>query len=106
MRDNGNQDFGATALDAEVLAQRGVAYGDMHEGHSNVGLIWTGILRAHYGIGLEPLPAHVVALMMVGLKTFRATLPDGGGDDTFVDMRNYTTIAQQTKKGKRNEPET
>jgi hypothetical protein len=83
-----------------TIAERAKIYGDPHDSHVNIGLAWTGLIQQHYGISLpHPLPAYVVALMMVDCKASRAVR--GGSpvhDDNYVDMEAYKQFAREFEK--------
>ena len=62
-----------TNEEKKVQIARASRYGDHRFVHANLGLMWTGILQSYYSIELsEPIPAHVVLLMMTASKLNRA----------------------------------
>lgn len=73
----------------EIREERGKVYGDVRVSHESIGLIWQGILSNYYQKELDPIPPHIVALMMSGLKISRASAPLGYQEDDFVDLMNY-----------------
>ena len=47
-------------------------------------------MSTHYGKELPPIPPHVCAAMLLGLKLVRSMNPAGKFQlDDFVDMQNY-----------------
>lgn len=77
-------------------ADRQDAYGDIATSGRDTGLIWTAILQTHYGIVLpHPIPAHVVQLMMAGLKVVRCSLPTPV-EDSWLDLVSYSLLGWQT----------
>ncbi len=81
-------------------AQRMVEYGsDGVNNLRNVGLMWTGILQAEYGIILEhPIPNHIVACMMSAMKISRVA-QGIYKEDNYDDAACYLTIAQKGQLG-------
>ena len=83
----------------QTLAERGQVYGDPVLAHENIGLNWTGMIQQHYGIRLDhPIPAHLVALMMVQFKAQRAARVYH--PDNFVDGAAYLNIAEKAQQGR------
>jgi len=77
-----------------VVQERGQVYGDPFSAHKNIGLSWTALLQQHYGIDLpHPLPAALVAQMMVVLKMQRAARVYH--QDNYLDARAYTGFAEE-----------
>ena len=75
-----------------IVDRRRAMYGDATHGHASLGKIWTGLVEQHYGITLaEPMPAHLVAAMMVGLKLARCCV-DPTNRDTRLDIHGYATL--------------
>ena len=60
------------------------SYGDPVPNYVRIGAIWGALLDC------DPLPAHVVALMMAGLKLCRASQRDD--DDDLIDAAAYLQI--------------
>lgn len=88
-----------------TIAERGRTYGDPYDSHCNIGLAWTGLIQQHYGIRLaHPIPAHVVALMMVQFKASRSSLNTARHHaDNYVDMHAYAKFADAFKLKEQNE---
>lgn len=63
-------------------------YGDFEENHERIGIIWGAIL------GTEPIPSHLVALCMVGVKLSRATVTPEH-QDNYVDAIAYLAGAAE-----------
>jgi hypothetical protein len=83
---------------SETIAERGKVYGDPQLSHENIGLSWTGLIQQHYGITLaQPLPAHLVAQMMVVFKMQRAARVYHA--DNYVDAKAYLRFAEEGQKG-------
>ena len=82
-----------------VREQRGQLYGDPTPQHRDIGIIWTGILQSYYrehDLELpEPIPSHVVCLMMAALKIERAALPFKFSEDDYVDAKNYLDFSAE-----------
>lgn len=83
----------------QILHSRNEMYGDGVDGHTNLGLMWTGLLQNYYGMQLpRPIPSHLVLLMMAQNKANRAALPvQVPRVDDYADLRNYTRIAWMAK---------
>ena len=76
-----------------TIAERGLVYGDPFESHSNIGLAWTGLLRNH-GYTLDhPLPASLVAQMLVMFKMIRSARVYK--NDNYIDAHAYTKFADE-----------
>jgi hypothetical protein len=81
----------------QTIEERGKVYGDPDLSHENIGLSWTGLLQQHYGIRLKhPLPASLVAQMMVTFKMQRAARVYH--DDNYVDALAYVKFADWFQK--------
>lgn len=79
----------------ELRASRGAVYGDPKENHSLIAGQWAAILQpwgAHIAAG-KPLPPHVVALCMVGLKLNRMRL--AYHRDNYEDLGVYASMAMK-----------
>lgn len=82
---------------AKVIEERGKVYGDPLLSHENIGLSWTGLIQQHYGIRLDhPLPASLVAQMMVTFKMQRACKV--WHEDNYVDAQAYLGFAEEFQK--------
>lgn len=80
-----------------IEVERGKVYGDPKTGHTNIGLVWTGLLQQHYGITLShPIPPEVVALMMVQFKAQRSAR--AFKKDNFDDLHVYADFAERFQK--------
>lgn len=87
---------------AEIHAERGNSFGDGTEGHTNLGLEWTGIIQNHYKMRLPyPIPPDVVLLMMAASKINRAACPTPIRDDNYDDGAIYIEMAREAKGGER-----
>lgn len=79
----------------ELRSSRGSVYGDPKENHSLIAGQWAAILQPwanHIAQG-KPLPPHVVALCMVGLKLNRMRLAYHA--DNYEDMAIYAMMAKK-----------
>jgi hypothetical protein len=82
-----------TELDS-IKAERGRVYGEPQLSHENIGLSWTGLIQQHFGIHLDhPLPAWLVAQMMVAFKMQRAARVYH--KDNYDDAKNYLDFAEK-----------
>lgn len=80
-----------------TIAERGKVYGDPFQSHTNIGLAWTGLLQQHYGITLDhPLPAALVAQMMVAFKIQRSARVYHA--DNYTDLAAYSKFAEDFQK--------
>jgi len=85
---------------AQIHAERGARYGEGTQAHTNLGLIWTGILQNHFLMTLPaPIPADVVLLMMAANKLNRAACPTPLHGDNYDDGVIYVEMAREAKKG-------
>lgn len=85
----------------QLERERGTVYGPVRWNHENIGLVWSGLLRAAgYDIPLDkPISADVVCLMMNGLKTVRAANPNAPyHSDNFDDGHNYLRYAARIQQ--------
>lgn len=81
----------------DVVAERGKVYGDPKQGHTNIGLAWTGIVQQHFGITLDhPIPPEIVALMMCAFKVQRACRVFKA--DNYLDLRAYLGFAEEFQR--------
>ena len=83
-------------LDAAIMAERSRIYGDAQLCHDSIGKAWAGLLQQHFGREVEPLPPHLVALMMAALKGVLAVRVYHA--DNYVDLRNYAAIAEEAQQ--------
>ena len=80
----------------EIHEKRMKEYGsDGTNNLRNVGLMWTGILQAEYGIEFDkPIPNHIVACMMSAMKISRVAQGEYK-EDNYEDAIVYLHIAQK-----------
>lgn len=81
--------------DLEALkAERQEVYGDPIENHKGIAQMWACLLQPHAEriARMEPLPEHVIALMMVGLKLNR--MRRRYKQDNYDDLRVYLGFAE------------
>lgn len=84
------------AVDA-TIAERGKIYGDPFLSHECIGLAFTALIQHHYGMRLaHPLPASLVARMMMALKNQRASL--AYHKDNFTDAEAYLRFAEEFQR--------
>lgn len=70
----------------QIFDERQKRYGHFIEAHNNLGLIWTGLIQNYFRIKLsEPIPAHLVLLLMAASKLNRAVAEE----DHLLDFDNY-----------------
>ena len=83
---------------AAIRAERHKVYGDPKENHIGIAQIWAPLLQPHAAAVAAgaPLPPHVVALMMVGLKLDRMRITYH--QDNYDDLRNYLLFAEQWQR--------
>lgn len=82
----------------KVLEERTASYGDSTDGHENLGVLWSALIRQRYPhLDLPPLPAELVLLMMAANKLNRAALT-GIREDDHVDGANYFALAYEAKR--------
>ena len=67
----------------DILNERQSQYGDAYENFSEIGVIWGTLL------GISPIPAYQVALLMDTLKTVRL-FKNGSHIDSWIDKQGYT----------------
>lgn len=81
-----------------VKNERQKVYGDPRENHAGIAQSWAGILQPwHEEIRRgEPVPPHVVALLMVQLKANRMRRVYHG--DNFTDLRAYLDFAEEWQR--------
>lgn len=84
-----------------VLGDRNNSYGTPADDFTEVGLMWTGLLRRHLAPNYV-IPPEMVALMMVALKIRRESHQPK--DDNVVDAAGYLLCLEWIKTGQRPEP--
>lgn len=80
-----------TTLDTakELIAgERARTYGDATENFAKVGIVW-GIQ-----LGIDPIPASVVGLMMTTLKIVRLA-ETNNHEDSYIDAAGYIALAAE-----------
>lgn len=84
----------------QTIAERSKVYGDPELSHTNIGLTWTGLIQQHYdGLQLpHPIPASLVAQMMVCFKMQRSTRVFHS--DNYIDARAYLQFAEKFQQPK------
>ena len=80
---------------SKIRKERGTQYGGIELSHESIGLVWQGVLQSYYQKPIPPIPPHVVALMMAGLKTSRAATPLGYQEDDYLDFMNYANFGSE-----------
>ncbi len=83
----------AKRLEAIKKARQRI-YGDPRENHRGIAQAWAGLLQPHaraIGRG-EPLPEHVVALLMAAMKLNR--MRRVFHQDNYDDLANYLAFAR------------
>jgi hypothetical protein len=83
---------------AQVKHDRQKIYGNPRENHAGIAAAWAGLLQPwHEEIRRgEALPPHVVALLMVALKTNR--MRRVFHDDNFTDLLAYLDFAREWQR--------
>lgn len=81
--------------DEEIKAERQKVYGDPLENHKGIAQMWAPLLQPHADKikAGEPIPPHVVALLMCALKLNRMRI--AYHEDNYTDLRNYASFAQE-----------
>src|SRR5262245_55311702 len=75
-----------------VIVKRTESYGDPYEGFTQLARIWTALIESHYKMTLpHPLPPRMSSLMLVALKTLRATSTPH--PDSHVDLAAFNQFA-------------
>lgn len=85
---------GLSEAEARISLERRQVYGDPYQNHYGIAQSWAGLLQVwapRIARG-EPIPPHVVALMMAALKTNRCRLQFH--KDNYDDANVYMTFAQ------------
>lgn len=67
----------------EILEHRQKQYGDATQNFKKIGIIWGQLLNLPYSIA-----PHEVALMMVAMKTVRASV-NPELEDSWIDIQGY-----------------
>lgn len=82
----------------QLKASRQEVYGDPRENHRGIAQMWACLLQPHAEAvaRMEPLPEHVVGLMMVALKLNR--MRRRFKQDNYDDLRVYLQFAEQWQK--------
>lgn len=85
-----------------IEAERGNFYGPIGWNHTNIGVMWQGVLMsADWDPSKGPIPADVVCLMMAALKISRAANPHAPVlHDNYIDGQNYLDFAERLKETK------
>lgn len=86
--------YGITIEQAEIAFERQKVYGDPKVNHDGIAAAWSGLLEPHaesIARG-EPIPAHVVALMMATLKLNR--MRNIFHEDNYEDAAVYLSFAR------------
>lgn len=84
---------GLSEAEARISLERRQVYGDPYQNHYGIAQSWAGLLQVwapRIARG-EPIPPHVVALMMAALKTNRCRLQFH--KDNYDDANVYMTFA-------------
>jgi len=68
-----------------IQGDRAAQYGDSFDTHKRIGTMWAAIL------GIEPIDPGTVALMMIALKSIRAS-KNTGYMDSWVDICGYAAL--------------
>lgn len=74
-----------------VNGPRRETYQHPYDDHSALGRVWAGILSKHLKVEIVDLPAHVVSMMMVGVKVIREV--GVHHRDNLVDIGGYAYCA-------------
>lgn len=85
--------------DEKIKAERQKVYGDPLENHKGIAQMWAPLLQPHADAikAGEPIPPHVVALLMCALKLDRMRI--AYHEDNYADLRNYLSFAQEWQRG-------
>jgi hypothetical protein len=75
-----------------VSGDRNDQYGDPQDDLGYIGRKWAATLEAHTGVAFSDIPAHIVALMMIDLKTSRLAFKMKR--DSLVDVVGYALCAE------------
>lgn len=74
-----------------VFLERQATYGSVVLSHQQIGRMWAAKLSNYLGQNIPDLPGYLVALMMVDMKTQRASRVYH--NDNYVDGQNYLEFA-------------
>lgn len=88
----------SSSTEAALIKGRGSVYGDPRKSHEDIAHVWHALLESWYQIKLPPLPPHVVAAMMAGMKLCRLTKPFGYDSDSAADARVYVQFAHEFRQ--------
>jgi hypothetical protein len=85
-------------LNEGVRADRGTVYGDPLENHRGIAQMWASILQPHWETIKrgDPVPPHVVALLLCLLKINRMRLRYH--EDNYIDECIYLGFAYEWQK--------
>ena len=78
-------------LQKKVFLERQGTYGSVVMSHQQIGRMWAAKLTNYLGVQVDDLPGYMVALMMVDMKTQRASRVHH--NDNYVDAHNYLEFA-------------
>ena len=78
-------------LQKKVFLERQGTYGSVVMSHQQIGRMWAAKLTNYLGVQVDDLPGYIVALMMVDMKTQRASRVYH--NDNYVDAHNYLEFA-------------
>ena len=83
---------------AKIKAERQKVYGDPRENHKGIAQMWACLLQPHAEAiaKMEPLPEHVVAMMMAALKLNR--MRRVFHQDNYDDLTAYISFAREWQK--------
>jgi hypothetical protein len=98
--------YGVDAEEAAIMVERQKVYGDPKQNHEGIAQGWAGILQpwAERIARGEPIPPHVVALMMAAMKLNR--MRNVFHKDNYDDLRNYLAFAEAWQREWEKEPTT
>jgi len=90
--------YGISPEEAAISLERRKVYGDPFVNHTGIAMGWAGLLQpwAAKIAAMEPLPPHVVALMMATLKTNR--MRQAFKEDNYIDASVYLAFARAWQK--------
>ncbi len=82
----------------QLKADRQKVYGPALQNHAGIAQMWACLLQPHAEriARMEPLPPHVVALMMVALKLNRMRIEFH--KDNYDDLTNYLSFAEEWQR--------
>lgn len=80
----------------KIFEERSKQFLDATFGNEQTGLAWTGIIQNYFRLSLpEPIPSHVVLLMLAAHKICRAALPTPIHHDSYDDAKVYVELARE-----------